>query len=263
MTSPSVVNDKQPEERGLIFEWPRKRDSSVLTVAVFLVTAASFAFMLHSLRIDFGSASPLKSDRTSLMLAGNDSIGMELKRRAREEGAFPLRFDLTGDAVVTKLEEAAMRALRWSPPPYVPALRPLPESPPIENPRLAATGELVFPRRAPVNIETPAAPESRPHPVLFPLSGINASEMPRQMPEFSGVIDAKTARDSWRFMIHTNASGRVLDSIALTSDDSPVAASLSDWLRQLEFQLAPGSTERWFVLDLGIINQAPHAPDPH
>ena len=263
MTSPSVVNDKQPEERGLIFEWPRKRDSSVLTVAVFLVTAASFAFMLHSLRIDFGSASPLKSDRTSLMLAGNDSIGMELKRRAREEGAFPLRFDLTGDVVVTKLEEAAMRALRWSPPPYVPALRPLPESPPIENPRLAATGELVFPRRAPVNIETPAALESRPHPVLFPLSGINVSEMPRQVPEFSGVIDAKTARDSWRFMIHTNASGRVLDSIALTSDDSPAAASLSDWLRQLEFQLAPGSTERWFVLDLGIINQAPHAPDPH
>ncbi len=263
MTSPSVVNDKQPEERGLIFEWPRKRDSSVLTVAVFLFTAASFAIMLYYLRIDFGSTSPLKSDRTSLMLAGNDSIGMELKRRAREEGAFPLRFDLTGDAVMTKLEEAAMWALRWSTPPYVPALRPLPESSQIEKPRLAATGELVFPRRASGKIETPTAPESRPHPVLFPLSGINASEMPRQVPEFSGVIDAKTAPDSWRFMVHTNASGRVLDSIALSGDDSPAAASLGDWLRQLEFQLAPGSTERWFVLDLGIINQAPHAPDPH
>jgi len=263
MTSPSVVNDKQPEERGLIFEWPRKRDSSVLTVAVFLFTAASFVIMLHYLLIDFGSTSPLKSNRTSLMLACNDSIGMELKRRAREEGAFPLRFDLTGDAVMTKLEEAAMGALRWSTPPYVPALRPLPESSPIEKPRLAATGELVFPRRASGKIETPAAPKSRPHPVLFPLSGINASEMPRQVPVFSGVIDAKTAPDSWRFMVHTNASGRVLDSIALSGDDSPAAASLGDWLRQLEFQLAPGSAERWFVLDLGIINQAPHAPDPH
>ena len=263
MTSPSAVNDKQTDAGGLVFAWSRKTDSSMLIAAVFLVTAVGFAFALHSLRIDLGSASLMKSDRASLIFAGNDVTGMELKRRAREEGAYPLRFDLGDDAVLARVEETAMKALHWSPPPYVPALRALPESSPIEIPRLAASGVLVFPRRAPTALATPPAPESRPRPVIFPLSGINAAEMPRHMPEFSGAIDAKATREPWRFMIHTDASGRVLDSVALSGDDSPAAASLGDWLRQLEFQLSPGSADRWFVIDLGIVNQAPHAPDPH
>ncbi len=263
MTSPSIVNDKHADAAGLLFPWSRKGDSLMPMVIAFLITGAGFAFMLHSLRIDLGFASPSRVQRASLVLAGDDAIGMELKRRAREEGPLPLRFDPVGEASVLKLEEAAFEALRWTPPPYVPALRPLPDSPPDENPRLAMAGELVFPRRVPAAIEGPILSESRPRPILSPLSGIKASEMPQQMPEFSVTIDAKAMRDSWRFMVHADASGRVIDCIALTGGDSPVAAPLSDWLRQLEFQFIHESADRWLVLDLGIINQALHAPDPH
>lgn len=263
MSTPAVADDKQAEAPGLLFAWSRKSDSAMPMLFAWIITGACFAFVLHSLRIDLGSAPSTRVERASLLIAGNDAVGIELKRRAREEGPLPLRFDPTGDAALARIEEVALDALRWTPSPYVPTLRPLPDSAPLASPRLAAAGETVLPSRALPVTESLAAPESRPRPVLSPLSGITAGEMPRELPDFVGTIDAKSARDLWRFMIHADASGRVIDCIALNGGESPATAALADWLRQVEFQPVSGSADRWFVLDLGIINQAAHAPDPH
>jgi hypothetical protein len=99
--------------------------------------------------------------------------------------------------------------------------------------------------------------------MLTPISGISAAEMPRALPEFSAEINGKSLRDSWRFMIHVDADGRVLDCIALNGGESSATSALAEWLRQVEFQPSPHAAARWFAIDLGIINQAPHAPDPH
>jgi hypothetical protein len=112
-------------------------------------------------------------------------------------------------------------------------------------------------------VETPLKSESRPQPMLTPISGISAAEMPRALPEFSGEINGKSLRDSWRFMIHVDADGRVLDCIALNGGESSATSALAEWLRQVEFQPSPHAAAHWFAIDLGIINQAPHAPDPH
>ena len=259
-----VVSDKRRIHAGeQLFAWSRKSDSRLPMLVALMITSAAFAFMLHSLRVDLGSQASTHDDHAALILAGSDAIGIELKRRAREEGPFPLRFDPAGDEAVVRLQQAALDVIRFSPPPYVPTLRPLRETSTIVSPSLAPVGEAEFPRRPLPSIEIPVKSESRPQPMLTPISGISAAEMPRALPEFFAEIKGKSLRDSWRFMIHVDANGRVLDCIALSGGESPATSALGEWLRQVEFQPATHAAARWFAIDLGIINQAPHAPDPH
>lgn len=263
MTTRVVSDERRINDAECLFAWSRNSDSRLPMLAAFLITSAAFAIMLHSLRVDLGSYALSRDDHAALILAGSDAIGIELKRRAREEGPFPLRFDPAGDDAVVKLQQAALDAIRFSPAPYVPRLRPLRETSTIATPSLAPAGEAVFPRRPLPAIETSVKSESRPQPMLTPISGISAAEMPRAMPEFSAEIKGKSLRDSWRFMIHVDANGRVLDCIALSGGESPATSSLVDWLRRVEFQPGTHAADRWFAIDLGIINQSPHAPDPH
>lgn len=263
MTTRVVSDERRINDAECLFAWSRNSDSRLPMLAAFLITSAAFAIMLHSLRVDLGSYAPARDDHAALIIAGSDAIGIELKRRAREEGPFPLRFDPAGDEAVMKLQQAALDAIRFSPAPYVPRLRPLRETSTIATPSLAPAGEAVFPRRPLPAIETSVKSESRPQPMLTPISGISAAEMPRAMPEFSAEIKGKSLRDSWRFMIHVDANGRVLDCIALSGGESPATSSLVDWLRRVEFQPGTHAADRWFAIDLGIINQSPHAPDPH
>jgi hypothetical protein len=263
MTTSAASDERRIHASEKLFAWSRKNDSRLPMLAAFLITSAAFAFMLHSLRVDLGSQAPTRADHAALIIAGSDSIGIELKRRAREEGPFPLRFDPAGDEAVVKLQQAALDAIRFSPPPYAPTLRPLRETSTIATPSLAPAGEAVFPRRLLPAIETPLKSESHPQAMLTPISGISAAEMPRALPEFSVEISGKSLRDSWRFMIHVDANGRVLDCIALNGGESPATSALTEWLRQVEFQPGTHAAARWFAIDLGIINQAPHAPDPH
>lgn len=263
MISRDVLDERRINDAERLFAWQRKSDLRLPMLAAFMITSAAFAFMLHSLRVDLGSYAPTRDDHAALIIAGNDAIGIELKRRAREEGPFPMRFDPADDDAVVKLQQAALDAIRFSPPPYVPTLRPLRETSTIATPSLAPAGEAVFPRRPLPAIETPVKSESRPQPMLTPISGISAAEMPRALPEFSAEINGKSLRDSWRFMIHVDVNGRVLDCIALSGGESLATSALGDWLRQVAFQTGSHAADRWFAIDLEIINQAPHAPDPH
>lgn len=264
MTMPRASEKKCIDFDGHFFAWSRKRDSRMPMLAALLTTIAAFAYALYSLRVDLGSHAPAGVDHATLIIAGeNNSIGLELKRRAREEGPFPLRFDPAGDEAVATILNKALDAIRFVTPPYAPRLRPLVESSAIATPSLAAVGEAVFPRRALPAIEALAKSEARPQPMLTPISGIGIEEMPRSLPEFSGEIDSKPLRDSWRFMIHVDASGRVLDCVALNGGESPATSTLTEWLRQVEFQISPSGAVRWFAIDLGIINQARHASDPY
>jgi hypothetical protein len=263
MTTHVVSDERRINDAERLFAWSRKSDSRLPMLVALMITSAAFVFMLHSLRVDLGSQAPARDDHAGLILAGSDAVGIELKRRAREEGPFPLRFDPLSDVAVVKLQQAALDAIRFYAPPYVPTLRPLRETSTIATPSLAPVGEAVFPRRPLPAIETSVKPESRPQPLLTPISGISAAEMPRALPEFSVEINGKSLRDSWRFMIHVDANGRVLDCIALNGGESPATSALGEWLRQVEFQPGTHAADHWFAIDLGIINQAPHAPDPH
>ncbi|MEY5019352.1 MAG: hypothetical protein RLZ22_440 [Verrucomicrobiota bacterium] len=263
MTTRTVTDNVRALDGERIFAWPRKSDSLAPMLAAFLISAAAFAFVLHSLRIDLGSYASQRINHAALILAGDDMLSMELKRRAREEGPFPMRFNPAADDAVAKLQQTALEAMRFSPPPYAPKLRPLHESAAVETPSLAPVGEAMLPRRSLPTIETMQKMESRPQPVLTPISGISEGDMPRELPEFAMQINGKSLRDSWRFMIHADANGRVLDCIALNGGESTATAALVEWLRKVEFAPSTKSATRWFAVDLGIINQATDAPGPH
>lgn len=262
MTTRAASDEKQMDADERLFAWSRPADSRLPMLMAIGITAAAFAFMLHSLRVDLGSLSAARADHASLIFAGNDAIGIELKRRATEGGPLPMRFDPSGDDAVMKLRQTALDAIRFSPSPYALKLRPLLETSMLETPSLAPAGEAVFPRRPLPAIAAPSKSESRPQPMLTPISGISIAEMPSRLPELSAEIVDKALRDSWRFMIHVDPNGRVLDCIALNGTESPATNAIGEWLRQVEFQMQPAD-DRWFAVDLGIINQAPHAPDPH
>ncbi|MEY5013566.1 MAG: hypothetical protein RLY69_1281, partial [Verrucomicrobiota bacterium] len=142
---------------------------------------------------------------------------------------FPMRFNPAANDAVVKLQQSALDTIRFSPPPYAPKLRALHESAAVETPSLAPAGEVMLPRRSLSLIETPQKIESCPQPVLTPISGISAGEMPRELPEFAVQINGKSLRDSWRFMIHADANGRVLDCIALNGGESTATAALVEW----------------------------------
>jgi len=262
MTTRAASDENQMNADARLFAWSRPTDSRMPMLMAISITAVAFAFMLHSLRVDLGFIPATRADHASLIFAGNDAIGIELKRRATEDGPFPLRFDPSGDDAVMKLRQTALDAMRFSAPPYVPKLRPLLETSMLETPSLAPVGEAVFPRRPLPAIAAPSKSESRPQPMLTPISGISIAEMPSKLPELSAEIVDKALRDSWRFMIHVDPNGRVLDCVALNGTESPATTAVGEWLRQVEFQIQPAAA-RWFAVDLGIVNQAPHAPDTH
>lgn len=263
MTTRMVTDERRMRARERLFAWSRKNDSRLPMLVAFLTSAVAFAVVLHSLRVDLGSYTAPRINHAALILAGDDAVGIELKRRAREEGPFPMRFNPAADDAVVKLQQAALDTIRFSPPPYAPTLRPLHESGTIEAPSLAPVGEVMLPRRPLPAIENSVKFESRPQPVLTPISGISEGEMPRALPEFAAEINGKSLRDSWRFMIHADANGRVLDCIAMNGGESPATAALVEWLRKVEFAPGANAAARWFAIDLGIINQATHAPNPH
>ena len=263
MTTHSASEHEHAHDDERLFVWLRRRDSRMPMLATCLMTAMVFAFALHSLRVDLGSYAAARADHAALILAGSDAMGIELKRRAREEGPFPLRFDPSADDALLRLQQAALDAIRFSPPPYAPTLRSLRETSSIDTPRLAPAGEAVLPRRALPAIAAPLTSESRPRPMLTPISGIRAEEMPRELPEFSVEINGKSLRDSWRFMIHVDPNGRVLDCVALNGGESTATSALAVWLRQVEFRPSADAAARWFAIDLGIVNQVSHATDPH
>ena len=110
MTTRVVSDERRSNDAECLFAWSRKNDSRLPMLGALMITSAAFVFMLHSLRVDLGSQATTRDDHAALILAGSDAIGIELKRRAREEGPFPLRFDPLGDEAVVKLQQAALDA---------------------------------------------------------------------------------------------------------------------------------------------------------
>jgi hypothetical protein len=72
-------------------------------------------------------------------------------------------------------------------------------------------------------------------PVLLPLSDLPANALPSPVPAFPGHIDAETAAESWRFLIHLRADGSVADCIPLNSSGRSGATALAAWIGGMNF----------------------------
>jgi len=96
--------------------------------------------------------------------------------------------------------------------------------------------------------------------VLYPLSGIAADSLPRDLPPFDAPVDAAAAAEPWRFLLRLDAAGAVIDCVSLSGGEVAGAAALDDWLRRVSFPPEPAMPERWIAVGVGFSNQAANGP---
>lgn len=245
-----------------VFIWRRPKASVGRQMAAILIVAGVFSFFLTSVHIRVTPPAPWSAQKASVIQVATDAVGRALTLRAREGGPFPSRFAPSEWAGAAAMEQAALEVASWRPPAYVPVLRELPDdlTPPLA---LAAKGVATLPKMrgaAPTVLPTV---QLRLAPLLYPLSGISAAAMPRELPPFKGAVDATMTAAPWRFLVRLNAAGNVLDCVSLSGGDDLGLAPLEVWLRHVSFTPAPDSPSRWISVGVGFTNQPADGPDAH
>lgn len=243
-----------------VFLWRQPRGSSIQKWFAILAVSGGFAFFLTSARIRVVPPAPWATHKVSVIHATDDAEGRTLTLRAREGGPFPSRFDPSAWEGAAALERAAFDDARWTPPPYVPVLRNLPDevTPPVP---LAVKGEAILPKLSPESVAAPLAVKLSLAPELYPLSGITAAAMPRDLPPFDGVVNATLTAEPWRFLLRLDAAGVVRDCVSLAGGDEAGPPPLEGWLRRVSFTPETGKPSRWIAVGVGFTNQPADGPD--
>ena len=243
-----------------VFPWRGVRQSPLPKILAVLLTGGVFVVFFSSVRIQVAAPMPWASRKAAVIQVLDDADGRALTFQAREGGPFPSRFEPSEWEWAVATAREAYQAARWRPEPYVPVLRDLPDLDAAQPLQLAARGEPVLPDRRPL------APVARPMgkpvlvPMLYPLSGISADLLPRDLPPFDAPVDAAMAAEPWRFLLRLNAAGRVIDCVSLSGGEVAGAAALSDWLRRVAFPPETPTPERWIAVGLGFSNQTADGP---
>jgi len=245
-----------------VFRWRQPKESAWRQAAATLAVAAVFAFFLTCMHIRVTPPTPWAIHKASLIQVTEDAVGRALTLRAREGGPFPSRFDPSEWEGATVLEQAALAGTRWSPPSYIPVLRDLPidPTPPLA---FAAQGKATLPKLRREPLAGPAVGKLRLAPGLYPLSGITAAAMPRELPPFDEAADAALTAAPWRFLLRLNAAGNVLEGVSLAGGDEGGLPALEAWLRRVSFNPAPDMPSRWIAVGVGFTNQPADGPDAH
>lgn len=257
------IKHKRAEAPEWVFRWRRPGNPALAKWIAVLVTAGLFALLLTVVRVRVSSPIRWAAPKAAAIYVSDDAEGHALALRAREGGPFPSRFLPSRWEGAAALEQAVFEAARWTPPPYVPVLRDLPENAP-EPLQLAARGEPVLPKRRPASAGVPAPVKLTPAPVITPLSGIRTDQIPRDLPPLGVPMDAAMTQQTWRFLVRLDALGHVRDCVSLAGGDEAGLPPIGTWLRQVTFNPEPGNPSRWIAVGVGFINQpATDGTDAH
>lgn len=243
-----------------VFPWRGLRQSPLPKIMAVLVTGGVFAVFLSSVRIQVATPTPWVSHKAAVILVLDDAEGRALTLQAREGGPFPSRFEPSEWEWAAAIEREVYQGARWRPDPYVPVLRELPDPDAVRPLQLAARGEPVLPDRRALARVTPPMEKPLLVPVLYPLAGITADSLPRELPPFDVAVDAAMAAEPWRFLLRLNAAGGVIDCVSLSGGEVAGAAALDGWLRRVSFPPEPATPDRWIAVGLGFSNQAADGP---
>jgi hypothetical protein len=250
-------------ESKWIFPWRRLGEPVVPKVLAFLLAGVMFALVLTSVNVRVTSPIEWAPHRGSVIQVLDDEEGRALTQRAREGGPFPSRFEPSEWQGALALERAALEGARPVATPYVPALRVLPEKGLSQPALLAEKGESVLPKRTSTVTTAPAIGKIDAVPVLQPLSGIQSSAMPTELPPYEGMVDAKMTVEPWRFLIRLDAGGNVQDCVSLAGGDEAGPSTVEHWLRRVVFSPEPEKAPRWIAVAVGFANQPADGPDTH
>jgi hypothetical protein len=254
------MRHKRREAPEWVFSWRTRRESPFVKAFAILLVGGVFAVLLTSVRIRVAEPMAWAARKAAVIQVLDDAEGRALTLRASEEGPFPSRFEPSEWELTAELERVAYQAARWRPPPYVPALRELPDTPaPVLRASRVAP---VLPQRQPPALAAPVPGKRMLAPVLLAFSGIKAEAMPGELPPFGGQVDPAMAAASWRFLLRLDAAGKVLDCVSLTGGDEAGLSALDAWLRRISFPAAPSSDPvRWIAVGVGFANQPADGTD--
>jgi len=251
--------DPRKDAPEWVFQWHLTMGSPLHKWAAILLVGGGFAFFLTSARIRVVPPTPWATHKATVIHVTDDTEGRTLTLRAREGGPFPSRFDPSAWDGAAALERTAFADTNWTPPPYIPELRKLPE-PVTPRVTLAAKGEPTLPKLRPLSKAAPPAVKLSPTPELYPLSGIAAAALPRELPPFDQAVNAALTAEPWSFLVRLDAAGNVQDCVSLAGGDDTGTPPMETWLRRVSFNPDPAKPSRWMVVGVGFTNQPADGP---
>lgn len=255
---------KRLEAPEWIFRWKSPGEPLLPKLFAIFGVFAMFALVLSSVRIRAASRNPLEIRKASCILATHSGDGRALALAALENGPFPSRFEPDAWLHENHLGNPAWAALAWQPASHSSELRPLAPPHLNTNLRLAPGGEPVFPKFSPSTPPADTRGVARsPHPVLRILADLDRENSPSAAP-WTGTVDPKWLGGSWRFLLHLDASGTVLEFLSMADGaDNTVDVALAPWLCQHRFSPAPSNHFRWVGVAVTFENLPDHGPVAH
>lgn len=244
-----------------IFPW-RGRDRPLLPRLLALaVVATAFTLLVTTVKIRVDSPEKSTPRKASVIYLRDDAQGRAMTLRAREGGPFPSRFDLSQWQGMPELEAAALEAVRFQPPAYVPVPEDLPPDDGVLPIELAAKGRQFLPTRVPQPAASPDLGKLKIAPVLYPLSGVTSETLPTQLPPFTAPVDSAMSSAPWRFLARLNADGSVAECVSLEKGGQPGAHELETWLYRIVFKPDSSKAVRWITIAVGFTNQPADGTD--
>jgi len=244
-----------------VFHWRRIKGSTLHKGFILLAVTGVFAFFLTSVNIRVAPPTPWAARKASVFYVTDDAEGRALTLRAREGGPFPSRFEPSEWENTVALEQAALQAARWMPPPHVPVLKDLPDTGFDMPLQLATQGVPVLPIRSLPPVDAPVPVKLKLVPVLDLLSGMPTAAMPRELPPFDGTVDATMTAEPWRFLVRLDSAGNVQECVSWVGGDEAGSSPQEAWLRRVSFIPEPAQPSRWIAVGVGFTNQPADGPD--
>lgn len=238
-----------------VFRWSAGKTPLLPKLFSVVFVGAAFAFLVTSVRIRVTALEKSAPRKASVIYLRDDAEGRALTLRAREGGPFPSRFEPSQWEGMAALESAALAALRFQPPQYVPAVADLPPGNWVPQVELAAKGQSFFPKRTPPSARPQELAMLKLAPLLYPLSGISAATLPEALPPFEAAVDGAMSSASWRFLVRLNPNGGVAECVSLEKGGEPGAPELEAWLHKIHFKSDPAKPFRWIAVGIGFTNQ--------
>jgi hypothetical protein len=254
---------RPPDTPPWVFRWRPRKSPVVPKLIAISSVGALFLLLITTLRIEVRVPEKSAPRKASVIHLGDDAESRALILRAREGGPFPARFEPSQWQGLVDLERTVLNAASFQPPAYTPKIAELPDENLVQPVELAVKGQAFFPKHSAV--VAPAFPtESRVlAPTLYPLAGITAAGLPRDLPTFAATGEDALAPAPWRVMLRLHPNGSVEQCVSLEKGNDPAAAALVRWLERVEFPSSPNASPRWIALAIGFTNQPADGTDSH
>ena len=238
-----------------VFRWSASKTPLLPKLFALVLVGAAFAFLVTSVQIRVTALEKSAPRKASVIYLRDDAEGRVLTLRAREGGPFPSRFEPSQWQGMAALESTVLDAVRFQPPPYVPAVADLPAGNWVPQVELAAKGQSFFPKRNLPSAHSQELAMLKLAPALYPLSGISAATLPETLPPFQAAVDGAMSSASWRFLVRLNPGGGVAECVSLEKGGEPGISDLEAWLHKIQFKPELAAPFRWIAVGIGFTNQ--------